>query len=126
MRAVPAQKKLVLLDTFQAGGAAKGEMLVAMRGGEEIDTIERLARAEGVAIVAAAMEKEVALEVAELLSSPSTIRRLESCSYSVSPLLTRKEHTSCQRGLAKIVLRLLRIDGQPSVADGMRSCRAPS
>lgn len=78
VRAVPAQKKLVLLDTCQAGGAAKGEMVVAMRGGEDIDTIKRLARAEGVAIVAAAMEKDVALEVAELRHGIFTFALLEA------------------------------------------------
>ncbi len=78
VRAVPAQKKLVLLDTCQAGGAAKGEMVVAMRGGDDIDTIKRLARAEGVAIVAAAMEKDSALEVAALHHGIFTFALLEA------------------------------------------------
>jgi uncharacterized caspase-like protein len=78
VRAVPAQKKLVLLDTCQAGGAATGQMVVAMRGGEDIDTIKRLARAEGVAIIAAALEKSAALEVAELRHGIFTFALLEA------------------------------------------------
>ncbi|MCK6551929.1 caspase family protein, partial [Myxococcota bacterium] len=66
VRAVPARKKLVVLDTCQAGAAATEKTLVAMRGAVEIDAIKRLARAEGVAIVAAAKAAEYAGEVPAL------------------------------------------------------------
>jgi hypothetical protein len=66
LRVVPARKKLLLLDTCQAGAAATESTLLAMRGAVEIDAIKRLARSEGFAIVAAAKAAEYAGEVRAL------------------------------------------------------------
>lgn len=66
IHAVPARKKLLILDTCQAGGAATGDMVVAMRGAGEVDAIRRLGRSEGVAVVAAALALQSAGEVPRL------------------------------------------------------------
>ncbi len=66
MRAIGANKKLLLLDSCQSGAAADSKMLLAMRGAEEVDTIKRLARAEGLAILSASTAREYAYEVKSL------------------------------------------------------------
>lgn len=66
MQQVPVRKKLLILDTCQAGGAATGKMLLAMRGAEEVHAIKRLAKAEGIAIITAAKASQYAGEVPEL------------------------------------------------------------
>lgn len=64
LRAIRAKKKLLVLDTCASGAASTGETLLAIRGGEEVDAIKRLARSEGLAIVSAATDR--AFEVRSL------------------------------------------------------------
>jgi len=66
LRAIHARKKLLVLDACHAGAAATSEMLAASRGGEEVDAVQRLARAEGIAILSASTARAYAYEVPEL------------------------------------------------------------
>ena len=66
MRAIRANKKLLLLDSCQSGAATRGDVLLAMRGAAEVDAIKRLARAEGLAILSASTAREYAYEVESL------------------------------------------------------------
>ncbi len=77
-RTLPARKKLVVLDTCHAGGAATGKLLVAMRGAKELEAIRKLARAEGLAVVAAAQEAQYAGEVKALGHGIFTYALLEA------------------------------------------------
>lgn len=66
VRAIPARKKLLILDTCQSGAAASERVLLAMRGAQEVDAVRRLARAEGVAVIAASMALQSAGEARDL------------------------------------------------------------
>ena len=66
LRRIRARKKLLVFDACQSGAAATGEVLVAVRGAQEVDAIKRLARAEGIAILSASTKRDYAYEVEEL------------------------------------------------------------
>ena len=68
LRSVPAQKKVVLLDTCQSGAAATTGVLAEMLAeGDQIDDeAQRFGRSEGVGILAAAQPRESAVEIPEL------------------------------------------------------------
>ena len=71
VRGVPARKKVIVLDICQAGAAASQQVLLAMRGVQEMEAIQRLARAEGMTVIAAAPAAKAARMGATPASPPA-------------------------------------------------------
>ena len=85
LRAIHADKKLLILDTCQSGGAATGATLVAMRGSAAAEAIKRLARAEGLAVLAASKPNQAALETKQLGHGLFTYALLEGLQGAAAP-----------------------------------------
>ncbi|RLB49459.1 MAG: hypothetical protein DRI90_24525 [Deltaproteobacteria bacterium] len=85
LRPIHSNKKLLVLDTCQSGGAATGATLLAMRGAAEADAIKRLARAEGLAVLAASKPNQAAYESGPLGHGLFTYALLEGLQGSAAP-----------------------------------------
>jgi WD40 repeat protein len=59
---ISSSKKLLIIDACRSGSAATGANLIAMRGAQEREAITRLARSQGLAIIAASTEAQFAYE----------------------------------------------------------------